>query len=143
MKQDPLAKECCIQLNDLLDVLSFLFIPKCCYHITLEEYFKDPDVFLKCKPCHTHCSFCHGDHTNATTTFRHSFLVSFLSTKVFLLGPVPVAKIIKSLGDNKSKVFTTPGYRLNQGVVHALVLQLIGAGILSIYVLDETKEGTS
>jgi hypothetical protein len=32
---------------------------------------------------------------------------------------------------------------MNQGVVHALVLQLIAAGIISIYVLDPTKEGTS
>jgi hypothetical protein len=46
------------------------------------------------------------------------------------------------LGDNKSKVFITPGYKLNQGVVHALVLQLLAAGILSISVGDETKEGT-
>jgi hypothetical protein len=58
--------------------------------------------------------------------------VLFLSTKEILLDPVPVAKIIKCLGDNKSKIFTTPGYRLNQGVVHALVLQLIAAGLLSI-----------
>jgi hypothetical protein len=61
---------------------------------------------------------------------------------VFLLGSVPIAKLIKCLGDNKSKVFITPGYKLNQGVVHALVLQLLAAGILSISVGDETKEGT-
>lgn len=67
----------------------------------------------------------------------------FLATKVFLLGPVPLAQLIYILGNNKSKKFTTPGYNLNQGVVHALVLQLIGAGILLIYVLEETKEGTS
>jgi hypothetical protein len=71
------------------------------------------------------------------------FLVSFLSTKVFLLGPIPVAKLIKCVGNKKSKVFTTPGYKLNQGVVHALVLQLIAAGILSIYVANETKEGNN
>jgi hypothetical protein len=47
------------------------------------------------------------------------------------------------LGNNKSKVFTTPAYKLNQGVDHALVLQLIVAVIISIYVSDETKEGTS
>jgi hypothetical protein len=109
IKQEPLAKEYHIQLKDLMDVLSFLFVPKHCYHITLEEYFEDPDVFLNRKPCHTHCTFCHGQHANATTTFwGWAFLVSFLSTKVFLLGPVPVAKLIKCLGNNKTKVFTTP-----------------------------------
>jgi hypothetical protein len=56
--------------------------------------------------------YCCGEQTDATTTFWHSFLVLFLSTKVFLLGPVPVTKLIKCLGDNKSKVFTTPGYNL-------------------------------
>jgi hypothetical protein len=47
------------------------------------------------------------------------------------------------LGDNKGKLFTTHDvYKLNQGVIHALVLQLLVAGILAIYVIDEDKEGT-
>jgi hypothetical protein len=83
-----------------------------------------------------------GDHPLAKYSFVWVSLVSFLSTKVFLLGPVPVAHLIKLLGTNKSKVFTTPAYKLNQGVVHALVLQLIAAGIVSIDVADESKEGT-
>jgi hypothetical protein len=124
-------------------MIRFLLLPTRCYHITLEEYFEDPDVFFNREPCYTKCSFCRGEISEATTTFRRAFLVSFLLTKVFLLGPVPIAKLIKCLGDNKSKVFTTPGYKLNQGVVHALVLQLIAAGILSILVGDETKEGTN
>jgi hypothetical protein len=52
-----------------------------------------------------------------------------------------VANLIKRLGDNKGKLFTTPAYKLNQGVVHALVLQLLVAGILAIYVINEDKEG--
>jgi hypothetical protein len=47
------------------------------------------------------------------------------------------------VGDNKSKVLTTAGHKLHQGVAHALLLQLIAAGILSVYVADETKEGTN
>jgi hypothetical protein len=70
-------------------------------------------------------------------------LVSFLSTKVFLQGPVPVAKLVKVMGENKGKLFTTPVYKLNQGVIHALVLQLLAAGILSSYIRNEDKEGTS
>ena len=62
---------------------------------------------------------------------------------MFILGPVSVAKLIKLLGENKSKLFMTPGYKLTQGVVHALVLQLVGAGILSIFVHDESKEGAN
>jgi hypothetical protein len=62
---------------------------------------------------------------------------------MFILGPVPFAKIIKCLGENKTKVFTTPAYKLNQGVVHALVLQLLAAGIITIYVSNKTKEGTN
>jgi hypothetical protein len=55
-----------------------------------------------------------------------------------------VAKLVKVLGDNKSKPFTTLVYKLNQGVIHALVLQLLAAGILSIYVIsDKDKDGTS
>jgi hypothetical protein len=122
-------------------VVRFLVLPSRCYHISLEEYFEDPSIFFNREPCYTKCAFCLGEVAELTTTFRKDFLVSFLSTKVFLLGPVPVAKLIKCVGNKKSKVFTTPGYKLNQGVVHALVLQLIAAGILSIYVADETKEG--
>jgi hypothetical protein len=65
-------------------------------------------------------SFAFGEHTDATTNFWRAFLVAFLSTKVFLLGLVPVAKLIKCLGNNKSKDFTTPGYKLNQGIVDNL-----------------------
>jgi hypothetical protein len=54
-----------------------------------------------------------------------------------------VAKPIKHLGDNKGKLFTTPVYKFNQGVIHALDLQLLVAGILAIYVIDEDKEGTN
>jgi hypothetical protein len=48
----------------------------------------------------------------------------------------------RGVGENKSKLFTTPVSKLNQGVVHALVLQLLAAGIPSIYV-NGNKEGTS
>jgi superfamily II DNA helicase RecQ len=143
IKQEPSVNERSIQLKELFKVLRFLLLPIQCYHVTLEEYFEDPSIFFNREPCETKCSFCLGAIADATTTFRRAFLVSFLSTKVFLLGPVSIAKLIKSLGDNKSKLFTTPGYKLNQGVVHALVLQLFAAGILSIYVADETREGTN
>jgi superfamily II DNA helicase RecQ len=142
IKRETSVKERSIQLNDLMMVLRFLLLPSRCYHVALEEFFEDPNIFFNREPCYTKCAFCRGEVAELTTSFRRAFLVSFLSTKVFLLGPVSVAKLIKSLGDNKSKVYTTPGYKLNQGVVHALVLQLIAAGILSVYVADETKEGT-
>jgi hypothetical protein len=109
---------------------------------TLEAYFENPNYEGVREPCHYKCSFCRADHLELTTTFRRAALVSFLSTKVFLQGPVTVAKLIKRLGDNKGKLFTTPVYKLNQGVIHALVLQLLAAGILAIYLIDEDKEGT-
>jgi hypothetical protein len=109
----------------------------------LEEYFEDPNVFMNREPCQTKCSYCCGEQLLATNNFCHASLVSFLSTKVFLLRPVPVAQLIKCLGINKSKVFTMPAYKLNQGIVHALVLQLIAGSIISIFVGDESEEGTS
>jgi hypothetical protein len=108
----------------------------------LEEYFEDPDVFMNHEPYLSKCSYCSGDRPLAKFPFVRVSLISFLSTKVFLLGPLPVAHLIKLLGTNKSKVFTTPAYKLNQGVVHALVLQLIAAGIVSIKLADGSKEGT-
>jgi superfamily II DNA helicase RecQ len=142
VKKEPSAKERAIQYDDLMHVLRFLLLPTRCYHIVLEEYFEDPEVFMNREPCLTKCSYCTGDHPLAKHAFVRVSLVSFLSTKVFLLGPVPVAHLIKSLGNNKSKVFTTPAYKLNQGVVHALVLQLIAAGIVSIDIADKSKAGT-
>jgi hypothetical protein len=142
IKKETSSKERSIQFNDLMSVVRFLVLPSQCYHISLEEYFKDPSIFFNREPCYTKCAFCCGDVAELTTTFRRDFLVSFLSTKVFLLGPVPVAKLIKCVGVVKSKVFLTPAYKLSQGVVHALVLQLIAAGIVSIFVADETREGT-
>jgi hypothetical protein len=142
IKQEPVAKERSIQLKDLFQVLRFLVLPTRCYHVSLEEYFEDPTVFFNREPCYTKCSFCLGETRNSTTTFRRDILVSFLSTKVFILGPVTVPKLIKSVGDNKSHIFITPGYKLNQGVVHALVLQLVAVGILTINLADETKVGT-
>jgi hypothetical protein len=142
VKKELSLKERGIQYKDLLQVLRFLLLPTRCYHQTLEEYFEDPDVFMNCEPCLSKCSYCCGDHPLAKFPFVRVSLISFLSTKVFLLGPVPVAHLIKLLGTNKSKVFTTPAYKLNQGVVHALVLQLIAAGIVSIKLADGSKEGT-
>jgi hypothetical protein len=115
-----LAKERHIQMKDLMDVLWFIVVLTQCCHITLEEYFEEPNAPKTQQPCHTKCSFCLSEHTDATTTFRCAFLVAFLSTKVFLLGLVPVAKLIKCLGNNKSTKFTTPGYKLNQGIVDNL-----------------------
>jgi hypothetical protein len=142
VKKEPSSKERGIQYKDLLHVLRFLLLPTRGYHLTLEEYFEDPEVSMNREPCLTKCSYCMGNHPLAKYSFVRVSLVSFLSTKVFLLGLVPVAHLIKQLGTNKSKVFTTPAYKLNQGVVHALVLQLIAAGIVSIDVADELKEGT-
>jgi hypothetical protein len=108
------------------------------------EHFEDPDIFFNHEPRCTKWAFCCGEVAELTTDFRRAHLVSFLSAKVSLLGPTPIAKLIKCVGDNKSKVFTTPtpGHKLHQGVVHALVLQLITAGVPSVCVADETKEGT-
>jgi superfamily II DNA helicase RecQ len=142
IKKEPSSTERSIQTKDLMDVLRLLLLPTECYHITLEAYFENPNYEGVREPCHSKCSFCRADHLELTTTFRRAALVSFLSTKVFLQGPVTVAKLIKRLGDNKGKLFTTPVYKLNQGVIHALVLQLLAAGILAIYVIDEDKEGT-
>ena len=65
---------------------------------------------MNCKPCLTKCSYCCGQHPLANPNFVRISLVSFLSIKVFFLGPVPVAQLIKCLGNNKSKIFTTPAY---------------------------------
>jgi hypothetical protein len=122
--------------------LQFLLLPTQCYHISLEARFENPCVNIAHELCHSKCLYCRGEHPQLTTTFHRTSLISFLLTKVFILGPVPVAKLVKVLGDNKSKLFTSPVSKLNQGVVHALVLQLLAAGILSIYVNGD-KEGTS
>jgi hypothetical protein len=144
IKKEPSATEQLIQTKDLMDVLQFLLLPKECYDITLvEAYFENPNFQGVQEPCHSKCSVCCADHLELTTKFRRAALVSFLSTKVFLQGQVTVAKLVKLLGDNKGKLFTTPVYKLNQGVIHALVLQLLAAGILPIYVINEDKEGTT
>jgi superfamily II DNA helicase RecQ len=143
IKQEPNVKERSTQLTDLYEVLRFLLLPTRCYHVSLEEHFEDPNVAMNREPCYTKCSYCRGEHTQVTTTFRRESLISLLSTKLFILGPVPFAQIIKFLGENKTKVFTTPAYKLSQGVVHALVLQLLAAGIITVIARDETKEGTA
>jgi hypothetical protein len=143
IKQEPSAKEHSIQTSNLMDVLQLLLLPNQCYHITLEAYFENPNFQGVQELCLSKCYFCHADHLELTTKFRCASLVSFLSTKAFLQGPEYVAKLVKVLGDNKGKLFATPVYKLNQGIIHALVLQLLAAGILSIYVIDEYKEGTS
>jgi hypothetical protein len=53
------------------------------------------------------------------------FLCHFFQPKNSSLAQLLLLNLINFLGDNKSKVFTTPGYKLNQGVVHALVLKLM------------------
>jgi hypothetical protein len=97
-----------------MEVLQFLLLPKECYHITLKKYFENPHLQGGQEPCLSKYSFCWADHLELTTKFKCPSLVSFLSTKVFLQGPITVAKLVKLLGDNKGKLFTTPVYNLTR-----------------------------
>jgi superfamily II DNA helicase RecQ len=131
-------EERAIQLKSLMEVLRFLLLPTECYHLTLELFFGDPAVPVPTLPCGrrftcgTQCSYCRRDHLDFTTPFYRSRLVHFLSTSVFLEGPASVATLIKMLGDNKKSYFPAGYSTLPRGKIHALVLQLIAAGILSL-----------
>ena len=127
-----------LQLGELMDVLRFLLLPQNCYHLTLESYFGHPSLIQPRLPCGrlftcgNRCTYCRKDHHEFSTPFHKSKLVRFLSTKVFLQGPIGVNKMIKLLGNNK-KVFFPVGYSsLPQGKIHGLFLQLVAAGIVSL-----------
>ena len=119
-----------------------LVTPTTCYHSFIELYFElVPTDKL---PCQNNYSYSRGDTSQFTGKFKKKALQSLLSTKVLANGKTPQYKsFVKSLKENKTTIFhadNIPGTKM--GPIHALVLQLLGKGIIAFDIADSTKVGT-
>ena len=132
------------QLVALHEVLDFLVTPTECYHSFIEKYF-EYNADTEKEPCGLYCSFCRGLVPGFTGKFYKRQLVSFLSTSMFagVARTTSCADFIKALKSKKEDIFhasNVPNKKM--GPIHALALQLLSRGIISVDVVDRTKLGT-
>lgn len=145
IKQNQDSTERDQQLIALYEVLDFLVVPKECCHSFIEKYF-EYNADTKKEPCGQYCSYCLGLVPGFTDKFLKPRLVSFLSTNVFARGKhtTSCTNFIKALKAKKEDIFhpsNVPNKKM--GLIHALALQLLSKGIITIDVVDKTKIDTN
>ena len=143
-----------VLFHQLHTVLSYLVVPRCCYHTFIEQYFeydgRAPDNIEweareDKEDCGLYCSHCLGDVPHFTKRVSKHGVVSFLTVKVFSAAKNPTcAQFMKAMKGNKQLLFhaddVPKGTKMGQ--IHALALQLLANGIIGLVVEDQTKIGT-
>ena len=91
------------------------------------------------------CSHCLGHTKQFTGLFHKRKLVSVLTTKIFshTKAPPDYKDFIKSIKQKKEFIFHENNVpKKSMGPIHALLLQLVAKGIISVSISDVSKIGT-
>ena len=125
-----------------MQVLTFLLLPKKCYHSFVASYFEfEPADKKSDYQC---CTFCREDHLHFTGVFKKDGLREVLTDEVLIKrgGKVNWREFKKILKSKQTKVFKdghAPGHAA--GPIHALVMQLLSRGMLKMQLKDASKAG--
>ena len=131
------------QLIHLNEVNCMLLLPSMCYHSFIELYFEAEPTPKS--DCGQFCSYCLGHTKLYAGVFYKRKLVSILTTKIFSgSNKAPHYKsFIKTIKQYKEYIFHEEHIpKKKTGPIHALVLQLLAAGIISVGISDVSKIGT-
>ena len=125
-------------------MLDLLVLPTECYHSAIERYFEWETS--ENKPNYPkHCSKCAGEIADATGRIKKVCWQSVLTKTINgTAGGVDVASFLKTLKGARQKLFhknDMPRGR-DTSQVHAVCLQMIAKGIITLNVTDRTKVGT-
>ena len=136
------GKERRTQLVQLHEVLKLVVLPRTCYHTAIEMHFEWRRSANKvgCEHC---CSKCKNEVKDFTKRVDKGGLQSLLADKV-VNKDLAIRDFVKVLKKHKSGMFhkeDVPG-KDAAGQIHAVCLQLIAAGIVSLKVTDTSKIGT-
>lgn len=100
--------------------------------MTLEKKYSDPETYESLLgPCENHCCFCRDERALFTGKFRRKKLVEKLQLLLFQ-GGVTHKELYSFLSkaDNRQEIWTVAKSNVTPGMVNALILQLLGTGIL-------------
>jgi len=75
-------------VDQLMSVTKALLLPSQCYHVSLEQHFKNPNTFTDRGPCQTQCSYCTNDFANFTGAVSKKHLIAALQANIFHRGSV-------------------------------------------------------
>ena len=117
-----------------------MVLPTACYHTMIEEYFEWRH-FDK-TDCVRFCSHCLGEVKHFTKRVNRDGLISLLSTKLNMSNTgLSVSEFMKVLKMKKDLIYHNDDVpKTNQmSQLHAVALQLLGAGIVKLMVTDKIK----
>ena len=137
MQQERLLQE-----SQLMEVISFLVLPKKCYHSFVASHFEHVPSSKKSK--YRCCTYCRGEHEDFTGIFLKEGLKKVLVKEVVQKHSNKVEwkdlkKIIKA---HQAKIFKRGHVPGNAGPIHALILQLLCSGLAEMKLKDNSKAGT-
>ncbi len=124
------------QLENLMDILSLLILPRGCYHDAIEKYFENPASYDSNPSCGSNCSFCDGSIMDICGKVSKSQLISLLTTRVFDKGNVSamtLVSMITSKSNKRTKAAIWGGKKsITAGNAHALILMLIASKMVQL-----------
>ena len=126
------------------EVLRFLLLAKVCYHTATERYFEWETSGNK-QDCVHYCSRCLGDTKKLTKRVNRQGVMSLLVQRVHGSDKDVTLRDLcsqKHEGVEKTLFHRDDVPSKGVGQIHALCLQLIAAGIISLAVTDRSKIGT-
>ena len=128
------------KLGQLHKVLKLIVFPRTCYHTAIENpsEWRRSAIIVKCQH---YCSKCKGDVDAFTKRVYREGLQSLLADKV-VNKDLSIRNFVKVLKKCKSGIFHKKDVLKDSGQIHAVCLQLIAAGIVSLKVTDTSKIGT-
>ncbi len=131
-------------MDDLMDILKLLVLPRRCYHDVIEERFEHPTSYESEPSCNNQCSFCDGTYANMCGPISKAPLIALLRTSVFENGKVSAMSLLSMISSPSNKSVKESIWRgkkdVTPGSVHALILMLIAANILHLS-LDHEPSG--
>jgi superfamily II DNA helicase RecQ len=129
-----------LELKQLQEVVRLLSLPAACYHTGIEKYFEWRDFDRT--DCMRFCSHCLGEVKHFTKRVNRDGLISLLSTKTNTSNAgLTVSEFMKVLKTSKDlTVHNDDIPKINQmSQLHAVALQLLGAGTVKLMVSDKKK----
>ena len=142
VKKQASPQERLIEERQLMEVLSFLVLPKKCYHSFVASYFEHVPSSKKSK--YKCCTYCRDDHEKFTGIFMKEELRKVLINEVIQKQSNKVQwkdfkKIIKA---HQAKIFKRGHVPGKAGPIHALILQLLCSGLAKMKLKDSSKTGS-
>ena len=142
VKKQASPQERLLQQRQLMEVISFLVLPKRCYHSFVASHFEHVPSLKKSK--YKCCRYCHDEHKKFTGIFMKKELKKVLIQEVVQRQSNKVQwrdlkGVIKA---HQAKIFKSGHVPTKAGPIHALILQLLCSGLAKMKLKDESKSGS-